>query len=275
MKKRFTDAEKWRQPWFRALSPDAKHAWSYLCDNCDVAGVWEADTALADFSIGKALDWPAAFAEFGARVTELPGGKWWIRKFVEFQYGILKESCPPHRGIIACIKKHGLEVIAAAPAPEPKPAPAAPADPARSPTAVDCIDALAVIQGIDLSRATKTTLEKVMHAWREIKKIQPDVTAAMVFLARDRYRQKYKSAPVTAMGLANHWSEITPRPPSEEEIEERERLKRQLAEAERQLAPLMRKAESGLMTTRDDLTPEQIDEARDLTDIIASIKAQL
>lgn len=281
MKKRFVDVDRWRTPWFRGLSPDAKHAWSYLCDNCDLAGVWEADTALADFSIGKALDWPAVLAEIGGRLAELPGGKLWIKKFVPFQYGELTAKSPPHRGIIACIKKHGLELLGAecargiAPAerieelareqngrlelPEPE-------------EGVTCMGALADIQGIDRSRATEATMKKLTHATHELFEIEPRATPEMIYAARDAYRRKYKSAAVTAMALVNHWSEITPRQPTPEEIEERETLKRQLAEAERQLKGFM--TPNGL-SARADLTDLEIDEARDLQDIIASIKGKL
>lgn len=268
MKKRFVDVDRWRTPWFRGLSPDAKHAWSYLCDNCDLAGVWEADTALADFSIGKALDWTAVLAEIGGRLAELPGGKLWIKKFVPFQYGELTAKSPPHRGIIACIKKHGLEFIAA---PAPAPEPFSPAPPAQlAPSLI--VQALAQIQGVDLERATKTTRDKLDHAAGQLFRIEKLATPEMIFAARDAYRRKYKSAAVTAMALVNHWSEITPRQPTPEEIEERETLKRQLKEAERQLAGYM--TPNGL-TARDDLTELEVDEARDLQSIIASIKARL
>jgi len=53
--KRFTETEKWRDPWFRKLSAGAKLAFLYIIDNCDNAGVWTADKELADFSIGMEI----------------------------------------------------------------------------------------------------------------------------------------------------------------------------------------------------------------------------
>lgn len=268
MKKRFVDADRWRTPWFRGLSPDAKHAWSYLCDNCDVAGVWEADIALADFSIGKALDWPAVLAEIGGRVAELPGGKLWIKKFVSFQYVELTAKSPPHRGIIACIKKHGLELQLMG-TPAEADLPSAPFIPPAGDRIILC---LAEIQGVDLPRASPAMRGKLEKARGDILAADPDVTPERIFQAAKAYRAKYRSAPVTAMGIATHWSEITPRQPTQEEIEEKETLNRQLKEALRQLAGYM--TPNGL-TARADLTELEIDEARDLQSIITSIKAQL
>lgn len=43
MSKRFTETEKWRDPWFRKLSPLQKCLFAYLCDNCNNAGFIEID----------------------------------------------------------------------------------------------------------------------------------------------------------------------------------------------------------------------------------------
>ena len=55
MKKRFTDCDKWRDPWFRRLSVQAKLVWLWLLDNCDNAGVIDVDIELAAFQIGEEI----------------------------------------------------------------------------------------------------------------------------------------------------------------------------------------------------------------------------
>lgn len=104
--KRFTETEKWRDPWFRKLSPKAKLAFIYICENCDNAGVWSGDTELADFTIGYPIPWKEVLESFGDRIMVLPGGEWLVLKFVEFQFGALSEACKPHLQVIRLIEKH-------------------------------------------------------------------------------------------------------------------------------------------------------------------------
>ena len=50
--KRFTETNKWEDPWFRKLKPEMKLLWSWLLDSCDNAGIIDADIELAAFQIG-------------------------------------------------------------------------------------------------------------------------------------------------------------------------------------------------------------------------------
>ena len=52
---RFTLAEKWQDAWFRKLPPVEKLLFLYICDNCNIAGIWEVDLEQAAFSIGVEL----------------------------------------------------------------------------------------------------------------------------------------------------------------------------------------------------------------------------
>lgn len=108
MAKRFTETEKWKDKWFRGLSSKHKLAYLYLLDNCDHAGVIELDEELADFQIGEPIDWNA-FLEAGQnRIVRTSGGKLYIAKFIEYQYGKLSKDCKAHNPVFASLEKHNL-----------------------------------------------------------------------------------------------------------------------------------------------------------------------
>ena len=106
--KRFTETQKWEDPWFRKLNPELKLLWQWLLDRCDNAGVIDPDLDLAAFQIGYQypLDTLSSFSE---RVVNLPCGKWFIPKFIEFQYGRLSEDCKAHRPIFLSLEKHQIK----------------------------------------------------------------------------------------------------------------------------------------------------------------------
>lgn len=106
MAKRFTDTEKWRDSWFQGLSAEHKLAMFYILDNCDAAGVFDPNTALAEFCMGQTVDWKAFLAACGKRIVVLPSGLWHVTKFVSFQYGELSEGCKPHAKVLQLLKKH-------------------------------------------------------------------------------------------------------------------------------------------------------------------------
>ncbi len=105
--KRFTATEKWDKAWFQDLPLAEKCLWNYLCDNCDAAGVWDANWRLASFQIGATFT-VESLAAFAARVEVLPGGKVWIVGFCEFQYGQLSRECRAQNHVFRALEKHGL-----------------------------------------------------------------------------------------------------------------------------------------------------------------------
>lgn len=110
MSKRFTDTDKWSRPWFRSLPMEYKLFWLYICDSCNVAGVWYVDLDLASFVVGFKLDITRAKALFDKQITEMEG-RWFIKDFMDFQYGNLRPNNNFHRSIISCAKTYGLDVI--------------------------------------------------------------------------------------------------------------------------------------------------------------------
>jgi hypothetical protein len=106
--RRFTETQKWEDPWFRKLPPKLKLLWVWLLDRCDNAGVIEPDIDLASFQTGcqYSID---ILSQFGDRVTLLPCGKFFIPKFISFQYGTLSRACKAHNPVFASLEKHGLK----------------------------------------------------------------------------------------------------------------------------------------------------------------------
>jgi len=63
---RNTQTEKWQWVWFRRLSPEAKLLYTYILDNCDIAGIWTVDVERVAFETGlTAADHPANLFERG------------------------------------------------------------------------------------------------------------------------------------------------------------------------------------------------------------------
>lgn len=107
--KRFTETDKWRDTWFRKLTPVQKCLWSYLLDNCDHAGVIDVDWELVSFQIGTRVK-VENLAAFSRQIATLPNGKLWITGFIQYQYGKLSLDCKPHSPVFAALNKHGIAV---------------------------------------------------------------------------------------------------------------------------------------------------------------------
>jgi hypothetical protein len=109
MAKRFTDSDKWRDSWFDGLSSKYKLAWLYMLDTCDIAGVWEVNMRHLNFNVGETFEQCELKRVFSDRVIELENGKWFIQKFIDFQYGVLSDKCKPHISVIKLLEKHKIK----------------------------------------------------------------------------------------------------------------------------------------------------------------------
>ena len=83
MAKRFTDSDKWRDPWFYDLTPVNKLFWIFLLDNCDHAGIWKINWNMTVVAIGDRPN----LSEFKDRIIKISEGKYFIPKFLTYQYG--------------------------------------------------------------------------------------------------------------------------------------------------------------------------------------------
>ena len=93
MAKRFVDTKIWDKAWFRRLTPKNKLFWIYLLTKCDHAGIWDADWEAAEFLIGEWVDYNELPPEITDKMEYIKGDdQYFIPKFVEFQYGVLKAN---------------------------------------------------------------------------------------------------------------------------------------------------------------------------------------
>jgi hypothetical protein len=107
--KRFTETTKWNDPWFMDLPVKYKTFWSYICDQCDCAGFWEPNFRLALTHIGEPLEPAEVLRVFAGRIVQLGDGKFWIKGFIEFQYGTLSPDCKQHQNVLNRLKAMKLE----------------------------------------------------------------------------------------------------------------------------------------------------------------------
>lgn len=107
MSKRFTDNEKWKKQWFRKLPDNMKLLWIYICDNCNIAGIWDVDLELASFLIGSQIDEKFALSAMEKQIMVLSPSKWIIKDFVNFQYGDLIPNNNMHKAVIRVLESSG------------------------------------------------------------------------------------------------------------------------------------------------------------------------
>jgi hypothetical protein len=111
MAKRLTDSKKWDDDWFLSLPPEHKLLWIYMLDKCDHAGVFKVTKKLAEFCLGIEIGWERAEAAFMDRIVKITEDKWFIPKFLTFQYGKLNPNNKIHSGIIAMLKARGIDTL--------------------------------------------------------------------------------------------------------------------------------------------------------------------
>lgn len=108
-KKRLTDLEKWKKPFFKKLPAEYKLFWLYLLDDCDHCGIWHLDQEVAEIRLGVTLSLQKAQGLFGERVVEFDNGtKWFLPDFIGFQYGQLDDKNKMSKAVIPILKKYDL-----------------------------------------------------------------------------------------------------------------------------------------------------------------------
>lgn len=101
--KRFTETEKWRDPWFRTLPAPSKLAFFYILDHCNNAGFHELDKGLMVILTGmKSEHVEGALKGLTRSIIGPCDGWYWVRRFLRHQKNEdLNPSNPAHKQIIA------------------------------------------------------------------------------------------------------------------------------------------------------------------------------
>ena len=86
MAKRFIDTGFLEQKWIRKLSPERKIFLIYLMLKCDNGGIIELDMEDVEFWIGKKIGDPLKFLPEGYLILIHDSGKYFMPKFIEWQY---------------------------------------------------------------------------------------------------------------------------------------------------------------------------------------------
>ena len=108
MAKRFTDTDKWKQKWYRLLSPKHKAFYDYINSTCDNAGFWHVDFDTASYLIGAEISEDIIKKVFRGRIMEIRPDLWFVADFIEEQYGLLDTKSNPHKSVIKILRKHDL-----------------------------------------------------------------------------------------------------------------------------------------------------------------------
>jgi len=114
MAKRFTDTEKWKDPWFRQLSPKMKCCWQFICDECNLAGIWKIDIPALAFYIGEpvTVDEIKSIINNGKeRFKIISLEELLVLDFIDFQYGDISKSKHPFHKRIYTLYHRVLEKV--------------------------------------------------------------------------------------------------------------------------------------------------------------------
>lgn len=107
MAKRFTDSNKFKDPWYRKLSPKLKCFWEFLLSECNHAGIVKLDLECASFIIREEVT-KEDLKSFSNKLQLIEKDLYFIPNFIEFQYGKLNPSNRVHSSVLKELNKYSL-----------------------------------------------------------------------------------------------------------------------------------------------------------------------
>ena len=111
MARRFTDTEKWDDPWFADLDKEGKLIACYLNDRCSHAGIWKVNFKYLRFHCDTDRSEEEIREIMKGRYYEFDD-KWLLPKFLRFQYPKgLQSSKPAIVSVRNELNRYGLSQI--------------------------------------------------------------------------------------------------------------------------------------------------------------------
>ena len=112
MAKRFTDTEKWKKPFIKKLPLKYKLLWFYILDDCNHAGIWDIDLEIASLRISAKFLKEDCEKALKDKIQVFDNGeKWFIKDFIDFQYGELSEKNRAHKSVLLLLNKYNLAFV--------------------------------------------------------------------------------------------------------------------------------------------------------------------
>jgi hypothetical protein len=103
---RLTDADKWKDGWFRKLKANEKLLFLYFIDNCNLAGFLEIDYEMISFVTGMSEDEILGAVQGLNRGCFVVDGWLWIKNFLKHQKNLpLNPENNAHKHIINLVQE--------------------------------------------------------------------------------------------------------------------------------------------------------------------------
>ena len=106
--RRYTITQRWNSPLFRNLSPFEKCVYSYLWDNCDLAGFYEIDhSTIEHYNKIPSNEVESILENLSKNEITISNGWLFILDFIEYQgNGNLSPNNNAHKAIISSLTKN-------------------------------------------------------------------------------------------------------------------------------------------------------------------------
>jgi hypothetical protein len=110
MAKRFTDSDKWKDPWFKKLPGRLQLFWLFALDTCDHAGIWKIQFDEFEYKTGFKFN-PDDMEYFSERIFYLDDETYFIPRFITFQYSKFNpDRNNAHKGVLKVLDHYAISL---------------------------------------------------------------------------------------------------------------------------------------------------------------------